>query len=67
MNNIFSNIWFLYNWISFKRKVQLLFIVGFSIFVSIMEIVMVAHWIDTLKEYDQVFEVHKDIIKKVNI
>ena len=41
MNNIFSNIWFLYNWISFKRKIQLLLLIGFSIFVSIMEIVTV--------------------------
>ena len=41
MNNIFNDIWYLYKWISFKRKIQLFFLVGFSIFVSLMEMITV--------------------------
>ncbi len=41
MNNILNNIWYLYKWLSLKRKIQLFLLVGFSIFVSLMEMVTV--------------------------
>ena len=41
MNNIISNIWYLYKWLAFKRRVQFCLIVTFSIFVSTMEMIAV--------------------------
>ena len=41
MNNILNNIWYLYKWLSLKRKIQLFLLVGFSIFVSLMEMITV--------------------------
>ena len=41
MNNIFSNIWYLYKWLAFKRRIQFFLIVIFSIFVSTMEMIAV--------------------------
>ena len=41
MNNIFSNIWYLYKWLTFKRRIQFFLIVLFSIFVSTMEMIAV--------------------------
>ena len=41
MSNIFSNIWYLYKWLAFKRRIQFFLIVIFSIFVSTMEMIAV--------------------------
>ena len=41
MNNIISNIWYLYKWLCILKKSSIFLIVIFSIFVSTMEMIAV--------------------------
>ena len=40
-NKLFLNILDLYKWLKFKRKIQFFLVIGFSLFVSVMEMVTV--------------------------
>ena len=41
MNKVLSNIIYLFNWLSIKRKIQFYFIILFSVFVSALEMITV--------------------------
>ena len=53
MNNIISNIWYLYKWLAFKRTVQFCLIV--------------AHRIDTLRICDKIYKVENNKITETLI
>ena len=58
MNNILSNIWYLFQWLTFRRKIQFFLIVFFSVFVSLMEMVAIGSivpFISTLLDSKSVF------------
>lgn len=58
MNNIISNVWYLYKWLAFKRRIQFFLIVMFSIFVSVMEMIAIGSvvpFVSSLMESKSVF------------
>ena len=58
MGKIFNNLWYLYQWLTFRRKVQFFLIINFSVFVSAIEMATIGSiipFISTLLDSKAVF------------